>query len=203
MAKWIVGDWHLGEDRMSIMSRPYRDGDECVAHMIEIHNTLVKPDDEVIVVGDVCYQKKLDALPLVAKFNGRKTLVRGNHDRGLSDADLSPFFDVIVPDGEGIELTADGIECYATHYPTTGVAGRFNLVGHIHSAWKYQLNMFNVGVDANHYRPVNLDSIGFHFRAICEFYDEDVWVAYDERNSRWRGIRGKKGTYFQQGMVKS
>jgi hypothetical protein len=34
-------------------------------------------------------------------FNGKKTLVRGNHDRVFSDDDLKPYFHTIIPDGGG------------------------------------------------------------------------------------------------------
>ena len=197
MASFITADLHLGEDRMGLMSRPFVDGDECMAHMIKEHNALVKPEDSVIIAGDLCYQKRLDMLPMIAKFNGHKTLIRGNHDRGLSDADLAPYFEVVVPEGDGIVIeSVDGIRCFATHYPTCGKVDCFNLVGHIHSAWKVQKNMLNVGVDVHHFRPVNLDRIIFHFNAICQYYDEDVWVAYASVNQHWHGFRGKKGTYF-------
>jgi hypothetical protein len=57
--------------------------------------------------------------------------------------------------------------------------------------------MLNIGVDVHHFRPVNLDSIPFHLTAISEYYDEDVWVAYNEINQRYRGKRGKEGSYFK------
>lgn len=196
MNRWIVSDWHLGEDRMSIMGRPFKTGEECVEDMISRHNLVVDPSDEVIVVGDVCYQKRLDMLPVVSRFNGKKTLVRGNHDRALSDSDLAPFFHTVVPDGDGLIVEACDISCFVTHYPTRGSNCLFNLVGHIHSAWKYQLNMLNVGVDVHHFCPVNLDTIRFHLDAISKYYDDDVWVAYHSSNTEWKRIRGKPGSYF-------
>ena len=196
MARFFTADWHIYEERMAILGRPFATGEECVEAMIANHNKVVAPDDEVIVVGDVCYQKRLDCLPLVARFNGVKTLIRGNHDRGLSDADLAPYFVRVVPDGAGIYRKADGVECYITHYPTRGRPGSFNLVGHIHSAWKVQTNMLNVGVDVHHFFPVPEEKIFFYYKAICDFYDEDVWVAYNAINAKLVGSRGKKGTYF-------
>jgi calcineurin-like phosphoesterase family protein len=197
MNTFITSDFHLGDDRMTIMGRPFGSGEEHIEALTKNHNSVVAPDDLVILVGDVCYQKKLESLPIIQRFNGRKILIRGNHDRGFSKEELDKYFEHVIPEGEGIELEVDGIKCFATHYPTTGMAGRFNLVGHIHSSWKYQLNMFNVGVDTNHFFPVNLKTIPFHFKAICEFYDDDVWVAYNVLNSNFCGIRGKSGTYFK------
>jgi calcineurin-like phosphoesterase family protein len=165
--------------------------------LVNNHNKLVAPEDEVIMAGDVCYQKTPEWLPNVSRFNGRKILIRGNHDRGITDEQFEPYFTRIIPDGCGLVKEICGIPCYITHYPSEGRADAFNLVGHIHSAWKYQLNMLNIGVDVHQYKPVCLDSIRFHLDAICKYYDEDVWVAYNEINAKFRGQRGKKGTYFR------
>ena len=198
MKTWLTADWHLGENRFELMGRPFTTQDEHIDTLVDNHNALVSPNDTVIVVGDICYQKTPEFLPHVERFNGKKLLIRGNHDRVFTDEQLSPYFTAITAEGEGIPFQAnDGILCYITHYPTEGVGDAFNLVGHIHGAWKYQLNMFNIGVDVNHFRPVNADTIPFHFNAISKFYDRDVWVAYESMNMPFRETRGKKNSYFR------
>ncbi len=196
MNTWICADHHLGEDRFEIMGRPFRSVDEMVNTLIANHNALVSKEDTVYMLGDVCYQKTPEFLDKVSAFNGKKILVRGNHDRVIDDAKFRKFFSIVIPEGMGLDLEIDGVKCYLTHYPTHGKQDRFNLVGHVHGAWKYQLNMFNVGIDVNHFRPVNLNTIPFHFKAICDYYDDDVWVAYNELNFVYKNRRGKKGSYF-------
>lgn len=197
MSKFITADWHLGEDRMAIIGRPFSSPGEMIEELIIRYNNIVGSDDEVMVVGDVCYQKTPEFIKHVKRFNGVKTLVAGNHDRVFSDSDLKEYFIEIIPDGQGVELEVEGISCYAVHYPTQGRYDKFNLTGHVHTAWKYQLNMLNVGVDVHCFRPVNLNTIPFHLKAISEYYDEDVWVAYHDVNKNYRGIRGKAGSYFE------
>lgn len=199
MKTWITADWHLGENRFDLMGRPFTTPEEHVDTLIKNHNAVVGKDDTVVVVGDVCYQKEPTYLPYVARFNGRKVLLRGNHDRVFTDEQLKPFFNKIVPEGEGIRMTdvQGQIPLYITHYPTEGVKDAFNLVGHIHGAWKYQLNMLNIGVDVHHFRPVDMSTIEFHYNAVCKFYDNDVWVAYDEKNAFYRPTRGKQNSYFR------
>jgi calcineurin-like phosphoesterase family protein len=197
MKRWITADWHLGEDRMAIMQRPFKDQREMIEVLVERHNAIVAPDDLVYMVGDVCYQKYPEFLGEVDRFNGKKIVFRGNHDRVFTDDQLLKHFQEVVPEGQGMELDVAGIKCNVTHYPSRAVHDMFNLVGHIHGAWKYQLNSVNVGVDANHFVPHNLDeAIPFFLKAISEFYDEDVWAAYNAANSPYVGIRGKKGVYF-------
>lgn len=196
MNTWLVADHHLGEDRFDIMGRPFDDPNEQVEFLIKNHNSKVQPDDLVYVLGDVCYNKHPEFVKHVARFNGTKILVRGNHDRYISDNVFKDYFKEIIPEGDGIELDIEGIPCYLTHYPTQGREDRFNLVGHVHGAWKYQLNSFNVGVDVNHYFPVNANKIPFHLKAVTEYYDADVWVAYNKINSSYYDKRGKKTSYF-------
>ena len=201
MSNWVVADWHIGEQRLAIMGRDiFKSSEEMVDHMVRMHNDHkgVKKSDVVYVVGDALFR---DADPEknlkhIERFNGRKVLIRGNHDKPFSDKQLTPYFEEIVPEGEGIDVTIEGIPCYITHYPTQGKMTKFNIVGHIHGAWKYQLNMVNIGVDANHFCPTNFEDIPKHLKAITEFYDEDVWVGYNNINKIHRSDRGKKSRYF-------
>lgn len=193
---WVTADWHIGEDRFEIMLRPFTSPEEHICRILENHNNVVAPDDLVYVVGDVCYQKKPECLELVAKFHGRKILLRGNHDRVFTDEQLAPYFEKIVPEGESLQIEAEGIPCTLNHYPSLAERYRFNLVGHIHGAWKFQLNSLNVGVDVHHFKPVNLNQIPFYLKAISEYYDDDVWSAYLPANQNYVGQRGKKGNYF-------
>jgi calcineurin-like phosphoesterase family protein len=158
---------------------------------------VVKQSDEVIVIGDAVYTFASHWAGVINSFNGRKTLIRGNHDRNVTNAIYSNYFDRIIDEGDGLEMEFGGIPCWLTHYPSCGKIDKFNLVGHIHGAWKYQLNMFNVGVDVNHFYPVSGDKIAFHYEAIMKYYDDDVWIAYSDLNCSYRGNRGKQGSYFK------
>lgn len=202
MKFWITADWHLGEDRFEIMQRPgFRDAQDMVGELVFNHNELVEPEDLVYVVGDACNQKTPEFLEQVDRFNGVKILIRGNHDRVFTDEQLLKYFKKVIPEGEGMELKVgpDQLLCWATHYPTQAKGDRFNLVGHIHAAWKFQLNAVNIGVDCNHYRPHNLDeAIPFFYKAICEFYDQDVWAAYHPSQDQFHTKRGKPGRYLDE-----
>jgi calcineurin-like phosphoesterase family protein len=196
MNKWLTADYHLGEDRWQMMQRPFTRQLDMIDALVFFHNEVVEDEDMVYINGDVIYQRYPEFLKEVARFKGKKVLFRGNHDRVLSDQDLSKYFDHVIPEGEGMEIEIEGLPCYITHYPSRSRLDRFNLVGHVHGAFKFQLNMLNVGVDVHHFSPVAFNQIPFFFKAISEFYDEDVWAAYHPANSQYLGQRGKKGTYL-------
>lgn len=174
-----------------------------VDKFVEYHNELVSPEDLVYVVGDVVNQNTPEFLPQVERFNGNKILLRGNHDRVFTDEQLEPYFEEIYQEKEFIPVWV-GDTCFKVqHYPTEASLNHFNLVGHIHGAWKVQLNCINIGVDCNCFRPHNLDEdIPFLVTAIEKFYDNDVWVAYDDANKMYKEERGKKGRYLDvDGLV--
>jgi calcineurin-like phosphoesterase family protein len=84
--RFVISDHHLGhtnswekfklEDGSPL--RPFTSNEEMNETMIERHNTKVKEQDTVYFLGDVVINKKY--LELVKRMNGRKILVRGNHD---------------------------------------------------------------------------------------------------------------------------
>lgn len=202
MATFLTADWHLGETRMDLMMRPFSGPEEHDRVIIEKHNSIVKPDDKVIVIGDACASSDKEVLAKIATMNGHKVLIRGNHDRKFTDEDFAPYFEKIVEDGGGMNMEIEGVPvpCYLTHYPSRGVVEKFNIVGHIHSAWKFQMNMVNIGVDCHHFYPVPIEKISFFFNAISKFYDDDVFAAYWYSNMYYQqhGERGQRGSYFKE-----
>jgi calcineurin-like phosphoesterase family protein len=54
--------------------------------MIERHNAKVKPNDVVYMLGDVVINRK--SLHHVSRLNGKKRLVRGNHDIFKDDVEI-------------------------------------------------------------------------------------------------------------------
>ena len=84
--RFVISDHHLGHTnswekfKLSDGSplRPFTSTEEMNETMIERHNAKVKDQDTVYFLGDVVINKKY--LELVKRMNGRKILVRGNHD---------------------------------------------------------------------------------------------------------------------------
>ena len=192
---YFFSDPHLGEDRLDIMGRPWKNTEEHDASIQLFYNTKVKPDNHVLWLGDVTNFRAPHALKKVAKFNGTKTLIRGNHDRCHSDEELLKYFDVVIPEGEGLEFTInDELDCWASHYPHCGREDRFNLCGHVHGMFKVLPNMLNCSVDAHHFDPISADKVLFYFKGILDFYDVDAFAAYLPCNMKWKNERGLKET---------
>lgn len=191
---WFTSDWHFGDTRLSQLFRPFKNVEENTKEIVNKHNSKVAIDDLVYVLGDSLYREADPNifLPIINSMNGRKILLRGNHDRSFSDEMLLNYFEEIIPEGESVKIQIEGIECNLNHYPSKGVENAFNLVGHIHSAFKIQLNMLNVGVDVNHFYPIESTTIKTIYDCVCGIYDEDTFASKFACNSYYSETRGIK-----------
>ena len=83
---FLVSDTHFGHAGVCRFTRndgvtklrPWDDPQEMDEAMIAVWNERVKPTDKVYHLGDVVINRK--ALPTLARLNGDKVLIRGNHD---------------------------------------------------------------------------------------------------------------------------
>ena len=84
---FLISDTHFGHagvcqfthpDNNTVKLRPWTDPDEMDEEMIRRWNERVKPTDKIYHLGDVVINRK--ALKTLARLNGDKVLIRGNHD---------------------------------------------------------------------------------------------------------------------------
>ena len=129
-------------------------------HIIEEHNKLVKPGDEVWHLGDFTMRgfdyKERVRKRFIDPLHGTKHLIYGNHDRfgpreyvdmGFASAHSSYHQELL--------------DIYLTHDPATSVTRKDKLwlCGHVHDLFKTTKNVINVGVDVWNFRRVHLDEI--------------------------------------------
>lgn len=131
---FLVSDTHFGhlgvcrfmrEDGVTKL-RPWDSPEDMDEEMIRRWNDRVKPTDKVYHLGDVVINRR--ALPTLARLNGDKVLIRGNHDI-FRDDDYRQYFR---------ELRAYHVMngCILSHIPLHPESiGRFgvNIHGHLHA----------------------------------------------------------------------
>lgn len=106
--------------------RPWDDPAEMDEELVRRYNEVVRPIDKCYFLGDVVINRK--ALPTLARLNGDKVLIRGNHDI-FPDTEYRKYFR---------ELRAYHVMngMILSHIPIhTESLGRFgvNIHGHLHS----------------------------------------------------------------------
>lgn len=133
-AVFLVSDTHFGHAGVCKFTesdgvtkiRPWTDPDEMDEEMIRRWNDRVRPNDKVYHLGDVVINRK--ALKTLARLNGDKVLIRGNHDI-FPDVEYREYFR---------ELRAYHVMngMILSHIPVHEASlGRFgtNIHGHLHT----------------------------------------------------------------------
>jgi len=162
---YFTADLHFGHSGIiSMRSRPFADKNEMNEVLVQNYNAVVHKNDICYILGDVAHkQSKETTAQLIRRLNGRKILIRGNHDGGL---DNSLFDQVSVFE----KISCGSQVCVLMHYPMLSWPrsrhGSLMLHGHLHSDRSYNernrdagILRYDVGMDANNYCPVSFEQI--------------------------------------------
>ena len=187
--RFVISDHHLGhtnswekfklEDGSPL--RPFSSNEEMNETMIERHNAKVKEQDTVYFLGDVVINKKY--LELVKRMNGRKILVRGNHDIFKDEEYREVGFEQL----HGVRVFVD--KFILSHIPLHPdcVTERFrvNVHGHLHAnqvmswqvidediVYKPDPRYLCVCVEQTDYTPLHFDEVE---ERIQDRWDDSVY----------------------------
>ena len=150
--------------------RPFASVEEMDEAMIRLWNETVTDRDTVYVVGDVGYNGGYVPGDALGRLQGRKHLIRGNHDTGFENAPkLFDYFETVTDFNEIDDGETHILLC---HYPILYRKRGYMIHGHLHQARgpEYDIlrqmpRMLNAGVDVNFYRPVTLAQLVENNRA--------------------------------------
>jgi calcineurin-like phosphoesterase family protein len=166
---WFCSDHHFGHANIlnfvnneGKIFRPFKDIDEHDEMIIKWHNELVSPSDRVYIMGDLAINKK--SIPKVARLNGRKKLIKGNHDI-FKLKDYLPYFDDIVsyrvyPEHGIIVSHIPVHECQLER------RFKFNFHGHLHDNIVLDMKTkhpdkryINLCLEKTNFRPVEMNDL--------------------------------------------
>jgi len=171
---YFTADNHFCHNNIiSSCQRPFQDVNEMNKEMIDRWNSYVTQNDEVYILGDFLYKGSAnEANNILAKLKGRKYLIRGNHEKYLSDTGFKQEAFEWVKDYH--VFSYEGIEFVLFHYPMLSWhkshRGSIHLYGHVHNsaekndefAGKVKMlgnRAINVGVDVNDFYPFSIKKI--------------------------------------------
>lgn len=173
---FIIADTHFGhkniitfKDSKGVIIRNFATIEEHDAHIKKCWNEVVGDKDTVYHLGDVVINRK--ALSFLDELNGRKVLIKGNHDI-FKLKDYTQYFDDIraykVLPAQGIILSHIPI------HPQSLDRWNLNIHGHLHhnKVMKEEHRLYHdynrlvpdlkylcVSVDQTNYYPVDLQTI--------------------------------------------
>ena len=178
MTTWVASDIHL--NHLNILKYcPHRGGPETswekVGKMNETiisnWNSVVQPEDEVWILGDVAMGQIEKAPALVRRLNGTKHLVKGNHDKTIVKLpEANELFATIATYYElNYKMDGDKHLICMSHFPMMHWNGQsadinrtsIHLHGHMHSSPDklHRCNgaILDVGIDGNNLFPRKMD----------------------------------------------
>ncbi|SFE75725.1 metallophosphoesterase [Succiniclasticum ruminis] len=173
---FFTSDLHFYHEKIiRHCNRPFKNVDMMNEKLIANWNNIVAPDDEVYILGDVTMEGPEKAFAMLSQLKGVKYLIRGNHDRFADNEAWQQYSWVFRWVKDYHEPVWNSQKFVLFHYPVEEWAdyykGAIHLHGHQHNKaiYNYQqkqagINRYDVGVDANGFAPVSLDTIMVFFK---------------------------------------
>jgi calcineurin-like phosphoesterase family protein len=178
MSAFVTADTHFGHAKsLSFMQpdgsplRPFSSCEEMDETMVERWNATVGKKDTIYHLGDVIIPRK--SLPILERLNGRKILIKGNHDQHVKLSEWAKYFEDIRGAffHPGDSTMRGGL--IFTHVPVhpSCLSGHYlgNVHGHLHchqiiDDGKVDRRYYNACVERHNFYPVALDTIKDYFR---------------------------------------
>lgn len=169
---FVCSDLHLSHDRAFVWgARGFNSVKEMNEAIIERFNSVVSPEDDVYICGDLCLggADSLEAnRAMLERLNGKLHIILGNHDSPTRIKMYSELHNIAEPPVYVTMLHYRGYHFYLSHFPTltanlekeTLKQCTINISGHTHSKDPFYQDipfMYNCAMDAHNCYPVLLD----------------------------------------------
>lgn len=148
--RYYISDQHFFHNSLilSMDNRPFSSVDEMNEYMINQWNSVVKKNDEVVILGDLSIEKWEKTKPIVEALKGKKYLITGNHDKYVKDKTFDQSLFKWV--GPYLELKDNNRKVVLCHYPIMCYNGQYHLskhdnaktymlYGHVHNSYDYTI----------------------------------------------------------------
>ncbi len=158
--RYYIADQHFFHEGLNehMDRRGFGSLEEMHNYMIRQWNLRVRKNDEVVILGDFSVGKAEETNKILEQLNGRLYMIKGNHDRWLSDASANTKRFVWVKDYA--EMHDNGRKVILSHYPILFYNGQYRrsksekaltymLHGHIHDTVDMKLLCAAQGLTRN------------------------------------------------------
>ena len=152
---WFTSDQHFGHTNIiKYCNRPFDNERRMTYEMIQIHNSMVRPEDTVYHLGDFTFNK--DHNQYLNFLAGQHHFIRGNHDHKNFDGRY-----VSVNDTKMVRY--EGNKIWLSHYShrvwPESHRGAIHLFGHSHGTLPGFGRSMDVGVDTNNFELYSANEI--------------------------------------------
>lgn len=180
---FVSSDHHFGHQSIitKFQFRPFSDCEEMEEELIKRHNSVVKPSDRVVFIGDMFWRSCSDPIGIAKRMNGQMHYVEGNHEEvWLKHSGLCDRF-ITVTESYKVDLAPYGITeakyLFCAHFahrvwPSSHL-GSWHAYGHSHGQLPDdpRAKSLDVGVDTHNYYPYSIEEIASHIRAKSDTHE--------------------------------
>src|SRR5574343_155974 len=159
---WFVSDLHLGQERiLQYDKRPFKSIQEHDLSLLNNINSVVKPNDNLYVLGDTFFYKKKNwdlAHNWLLQLKGHKFFIKGNHDY-KETVQLYQKHGTYLGEQRMIKIGEDRI--VLNHFPMRSWLnshhGTYHLYGHHHGDIDHKPHgrSMDVWIGTKNYTPLN------------------------------------------------
>jgi calcineurin-like phosphoesterase family protein len=170
---FFTADTHFNHSNIiNLCGRPFSNVIQMNETLIKNWNARVNDNDEIYILGDFLFKGSgLEAENIIKRLNGKKYLVKGNHDKFIDDNDFNKNNFKWINDYYVLRYQKTKFVLF--HYPIFEWDGYFgdvvHLYGHVHNSGnnkkeqeKFKIlgkRAINVGVDMNNFYPISIEEI--------------------------------------------
>lgn len=156
---FLISDTHFGHQGVcnflrddNTKLRPWDNSEAMDEDLVKNWNSVVGKTDRVYHLGDVVINRK--ALKTLSRLNGRKVLIKGNHDI-FKMSEYAEHFDDI----RAYHVLEDCVLSHVPMHPDTLYRWNHNIHGHLHHRRVLKdgivdIKYYNVSVECIDYTPI-------------------------------------------------
>jgi calcineurin-like phosphoesterase family protein len=173
---YYTADLHFGHANiLKLDGRPFASVEEMDQTLIDRWNNRVTDQDDVYIIGDLCYRSQHTPDWYLRQLKGKLHLIQGNHDGDLlSDSVAMARLESV---DKMLFLRDGGEKVVLCHFPLAEwngfYRGAWHIYGHLHNAnrpasryMRAQERALNAGCMLNGYQPVTLQELIENNRAL-------------------------------------
>ena len=158
---FLIADTHFGHANILTFKRldgtPLREFENIWEHdetLIKNWNSVVNPNDRVYHLGDVGFKNWTRLSEVLVRLNGRKVLIKGNHDNFKLSQYAQHFDDV-----RATHQLDKFILSHIPIHPESLSRWKGNIHGHTHANSLTDTRYYNVSVEQIAYTPIPFEEV--------------------------------------------
>jgi calcineurin-like phosphoesterase family protein len=169
---YLISDTHFWHSRLAFefgLRTQFNSIEEMNKTIFENWNNTIGEDDYIFFLGDfVCgsnvhgFDKYKTAQIIYDNLQGKKILIKGNHDENLKKYTKIPVIE------ESLEIIYKDKRIILSHAPIEVFKQDISIHGHVHNnlTFHHKPNCFNVSCEVVNFTPVHIDDILKEFMQI-------------------------------------